>query len=722
MPIWSAEIKELEKLYESIKGRFPEVEKELGKLIKADDENMIFLYSRRCLEVIITDLCECELKRPRKTEPLKGIIDKLQHEEKIPSHIITSMHNLNSLSTYGAHPKDFDSEQIKLVLVNLDIIIKWYLKYKDTKTILKAEEIKDDIKAPLNSTGQFQKPKKKLILLLSGLTLVVAIVVVALFVFDIIGGERQIKELEKSIAVLRLDYLSENPDKEYLADGVLDAITGHLSMIEGLRVMPRTSVEQYRENKKSAKEIGEELNVSYLIEGSFQMVDDQVKLIIQLVVAEGGDHIFFKEYDREYKDILAVQSEVAQTIAREIGIAITPEVIKRIEKVPTNSLTAYNLYLKANNYLKKYENTRDLSFYYTSVNLFKDALIEDSTFAKAYTGLAAAYYSRNYFKTYFEQDFLDSCLVLINKAISFDNQLDEAYYLKGIYYQGNGQLQEAMNNFDKALKINPNYYLAYVAKGGKWISIDFVESITNYQKALNLIGVEERSPLLKDLALIYVDIGFFDKARNYYMEALKLDGDSADYFYNLAYLEFTAENLENAVFLFEKVSKIDSTISLPLEFYSFARQDHKAYMAAVKKIELLNKSGELPLHYSHRIGYAFWKAGKFKEADYYFKEQIKYGTESIKLGREMSSQKSSQYDLAAVYAFLGDKTKAYQYLDDFNTLNIYPKWWISYAKYDNMFESIRNEVRFQKILQNMEAKYQAEHERVRKWLEENDML
>ena len=88
------------------------------------------LYSRRCLEVIITDLCECELKRPRKTEPLKGIIDKLQKEEKVPSHIIASMHGLNELSTYGTHPKDFDPKQVKPVLNNLDIIIKWYLKYK----------------------------------------------------------------------------------------------------------------------------------------------------------------------------------------------------------------------------------------------------------------------------------------------------------------------------------------------------------------------------------------------------------------------------------------------------------------------------------------------------------------------------------------------------------------------------------------------------------------
>jgi hypothetical protein len=104
MSIWTAEIKELEKLYESLKGQFPVLDKELGQLIRTDDPNVILLYSRRCMEIIITDLCECELNRPRKTEPLKGIIDKLHKEDKVPSHIISSMYGLNELSTYGAHP------------------------------------------------------------------------------------------------------------------------------------------------------------------------------------------------------------------------------------------------------------------------------------------------------------------------------------------------------------------------------------------------------------------------------------------------------------------------------------------------------------------------------------------------------------------------------------------------------------------------------------------
>ena len=115
----------------------PLLEKEMGLLLRTEDENVAMLYSRRCLEVIVTDLCETELKRPRKTEPLKGIIDKLNKEEKVPSYIITSMHGLNSLSTYGAHPKDFDPDQVKPALSNLAIIMKWYLTYKGVEIPIK---------------------------------------------------------------------------------------------------------------------------------------------------------------------------------------------------------------------------------------------------------------------------------------------------------------------------------------------------------------------------------------------------------------------------------------------------------------------------------------------------------------------------------------------------------------------------------------------------------
>jgi dienelactone hydrolase len=145
MTIWSAEIKELEVLHTSLIGHLPDFEKELGKLVIADDENIVLIYARRCLEVIVNDLCESELKRPRKTEPLKGIIDKLNREEKVPAHIIASMHSLNSLSTFGAHPKEFDPQQVRPVLINLSTILKWYLKYKNIEIVAVSEPQEEEI-------------------------------------------------------------------------------------------------------------------------------------------------------------------------------------------------------------------------------------------------------------------------------------------------------------------------------------------------------------------------------------------------------------------------------------------------------------------------------------------------------------------------------------------------------------------------------------------------
>jgi hypothetical protein len=236
--IWSTEIKELEKLYESFKGQSPDLEKEMIRLIKAEDENMILLYSRRCLEVIITDLCECELKRPRKTEPLKGIIDKLHKEEKIPSHIITSMHGLNELSTYGAHPKDFDPEQVKPVLVNLDIIIKWYLKHKELQIagrFVQEQQIHAEKLTEVNAEA-VSKPKRNIILVLAGILLIVVI-----FTFPKIFKRDKFEDIRDpdgkiSVAVMPFDNLTGDTTLNWFGKGISSLIINGLGSSKELAV------------------------------------------------------------------------------------------------------------------------------------------------------------------------------------------------------------------------------------------------------------------------------------------------------------------------------------------------------------------------------------------------------------------------------------------------------------------------------------------------------
>jgi len=733
MPIWSAEIKELERLFESFKGQLPDLEKELGRLIKADDENMILLYSRRCLEVIITDLCECELKRPRKTEPLKGIIDKLHKEEKVPPHIITSMHGLNELSTYGAHPKDFDPEQVKPVLVNLDIVIKWYLKYKGTQKDVKAkqaEEINQNIKKTEGSNKRIPIPKKRLIGLVSGLVLIIVVVVVAvLFFTNIIGNRKQTEELEKSIAVLPFTNESPSDSNQYFINGLMDEILINLQKIKSFtKVLPRQSTEQYKgPDKPAIPEIAKRLGVSYLVWGSGQKYGNVFRLRVNLIQAKDNKSIWAESIEEEIKDtkdIFRIQTQIAQAIAVELKAVITPEEKQLIEKMHTSNLLALNLYLKANEYQKKYEKTSDLSLYYTAVNLYREALEIDSAFAKAYTGLAMTYYLRYKWETYFKENYLDSMRVLADRALHFDDNLDEAYYLKGIYYyDAGGQIEEALENYNKALKINPNLSLAYSKMGYilTYIKNDYINGLDCYHKALNLAPGKERPSVLDDLGNTYRALGLMDKAKKYFLEKLTLDVDSAGYFENLGYIDFSVGNFKNAILFIEKAKKIDSTIT-GLDWYNFTGQDQEAFFDAEKEVEKAKKTGVPQLGILHRIGYAYWKVGKEKEALLFFNEQIKNLSESIRLHRDFGSNKRAQYDLAGIYAFLGYKNKAFKYLDEFNTMDFYPSWWVIYVKYDPLFDSIRNEEKFQKILRNVEAKYQAEHDRVRKWLEEQGML
>ncbi|MDX1284828.1 MAG: helix-turn-helix domain-containing protein, partial [Draconibacterium sp.] len=167
----------------------------------------------------------------------------------------------------------------------------------------------------------------------------------------VVDDSGEVKEADKSIAVLPFKSLSTDPEKQYLADGVMDAILLHLSKVEDLRVISRTSVEQYRDTEKTVSNICQELDVSYLLEGSFQKYGDEARLIVQMIQPGKEGHMWANDYDRNWRDIFAVQSEVAQTVAGELKAVITPEEKQLIEKVPTQNLTAYETYLEGKFYL-----------------------------------------------------------------------------------------------------------------------------------------------------------------------------------------------------------------------------------------------------------------------------------------------------------------------------------------------------------------------------------
>jgi TolB-like protein/AraC-like DNA-binding protein len=531
----------------------------------------------------------------------------------------------------------------------------------------------------------------------------------------------------KSIAILPFRNLSEDITDQYIYDGIMEEIFNNLTKIHELRVISHTSVEQYRNTTIPIPEIGKNLGVNYIIEGSGQKFGRTFRLRVQLIEVSTDKHIWSKSYQQRMKDtkkFFRIQSRIAKNIASELKATITQEEKKLIEKVPTANIAALDLYLKANSYQKDIKNTRNQSSYQTAVDLYNAALKSDSAYAKAYTGLAFAYWNRYYYETYFKENYLDSCLNLAQKALSYDDQLDEAYFIKGEYYRVRGQPEDALDNYDKALEINPNYYQIYLEKGHLFASIsgDYVKALESYHKGLILIQGEGRRGLLSDLAYDYLCVGFIEKAKYYYREAFALDGNKAAYLSNLAWIEFCEGNFEQALTYKKQQKEIDSTATSLLYYSVIPGHNKERYLDAETYVTKGSKSGVLALQNSHRIGYAFWQAGIKKEAEYYFNQQLKYCDDGIKFGREIAKRKTAYYDLAATYAFLGDKDKAYINLDELYKRNTFPLWWITLAKNDLLLNSLRNEERFQKILENMESKYLAEHERVKKWLTEHGML
>ena len=138
-----------------------------------------------------------------------------------------------------------------------------------------------------------------------------------------------------------------------------------------------------------------------------------------------------------------------------------------------------------------------------------------------------------------------------------------------------------------------------------------------------------------------------------------------------------------------------------------------------KYVTTLKNLGQLDLLRMHRIGYVFWQNGFKKESEYYFNEQKRICEESIKMGR---SYIAPHYDLAGIYAFMGDRDKAYENLKMWARFPVYPTWWVELIKIDPLFDSIRNEAEFQQIVRDVEAKFQAEHERVSKWMADQGQI
>jgi len=267
---------------------------------------------------------------------------------------------------------------------------------------------------------------------------------------------------ENSIAVLPFSNMSSDKEQEYFSDGLTEDIITQLSKIKSLKVISRTSVMQYKKNHKPIKEIGSELGVAVILEGSVQRYGDHVRITAQLINAASDDHLWAESFDRPIKDIFSIQREVAMSIAAVLNTKLSKKETQNLDNAPTVDLQAYDLYLRGK-FLVEKRNKTDLLI---ARELFHQALNKDKSFAIAYSGLADTYLLSSY-RGYEDPDImLPLAKKNIDIALSLDSSSGEIQATLGYWYHQSFNWKEAEKTYRKAIELNPNQSNVYL-----WLAI-----------------------------------------------------------------------------------------------------------------------------------------------------------------------------------------------------------------------------------------------------------
>ena len=294
------------------------------------------------------------------------------------------------------------------------------------------------------------------------------------------------RRIDKSIAVLPFENLSDEKENAYFADGIQDDILTNLSKIGDLKVISRMSVMSYRgEGTRNAREIGKALGVATLLEGSVRRVGNRVRVNVQLIDASNDEHVWAEDYDRDLTDVFAIQTDLAQKIASALQAKLSPNEKARLDHRPTQNPEAYLLFVQAHDHANRAEMFHDTSL--KAEPLFEQAIKLDPNFAAAFAGLSMVeswvYHNSDPLPSRREKARLNAV-----EALRLQPDLPEGHLALGFsYYYGDRDYERALDQFEIARRGLPNESQAYMAIGaiqrrqGKW-----AESNANLEKAATL--------------------------------------------------------------------------------------------------------------------------------------------------------------------------------------------------------------------------------------------
>ncbi|MBV9625388.1 MAG: protein kinase [Acidobacteria bacterium] len=404
----------------------------------------------------------------------------------------------------------------------------------------------------------------------------------------------------RSLAVLPLENLSHDSDQEYFAEGMTDALTTELAQIGAIRVISRTSAMQYKNAKKPLPQMARELNVDAIMEGSVLRSGSKVRVTAQLIQASPEQHLWAKSYESDLRDILTLQSKIAQSVADQIRLKLTQQQQTRLRKPPAINPEAHDAYLRGRYYANSGE-PQDLS---KARDYFQQAIEKDPLYAPAYAGLADYYSVLPFYTGALPDEVFPKAKAAVFKALELDDSLAEAHAsLAYILTYYDWTWSDAEREFQRALALNPNdasvhhRYSRYLSSLGR---ID--DALIEIRKAQEL---DPLSTLIKaNVGVIYYFGRQYDLALSQLREVSKEHPDFSVAHWGIGLAYEQKGMLAEAVAEFEKADAISkhgdvNTLASLGHAYAIAEQKPKA-REIVKELETRSKQ-EPVSHYQFAL-------------------------------------------------------------------------------------------------------------------------
>lgn len=503
---------------------------------------------------------------------------------------------------------------------------------------------------PPSTTCQLTKPKRRRFLIALAIVIVLAIpaaVIVSVLTYNRFSQTRS--NAIESIVVLPFQNVSNDPNVEYLSDGIAESLINSLTELQQLKVIARATAFRFKGKDIDPQQVGRQLNVRAVLMGRVRQTRDSLSVQVDLVDATTGAQLWGKEYERKASDILSVKQAITREVTENLRLRLSGEQQQQLTRRDTTNAEAYQFYLRG----RYYWNKRTADGLEKAINEFQQAIDRDPNYALGYVGLADCYLLLEDYADVPANEALPKARAAVERALQIDETLAEAHTSLASVYEESWNWKKSEEEYKRAISLNPNYPTAR-----HWYSIHL--KVT----------------------------GRLDDALTEIKRAQELDPLSVIINHNVAVTYLVKNDLDLAIEQFKKAIELDPSFPAVHQYLGFAYLKQRRYDDAVAEFQ---KAVELSRGLSRMLGglgYCYAVTGRRAEASKILKE----------LEEKYNNRESTAVPLAVLYAGLGDKNQAFAWLEKAvqqRTGDVYDITWFS------AFDDLRSDPRYTDLVRRM---------------------